>query len=100
MAKNSPADSGDSRARDSSLGWEGALGKEMAIRSSIFAWKIPWTEGSDGYSPGVAKFQHTRKKNSGGQLIWNQQTVGFSVHETSQARILERVDISFCTASF
>ena len=34
VAKNLPADAGDSRARDSSLGWEGALQKEMAIRSS------------------------------------------------------------------
>ena len=27
-----------------SLGWEDALEKEMAIHSSIIAWKIPWTE--------------------------------------------------------
>ena len=27
-----------------SLGWEGPLEKEMAIHSSIIAWKIPWTE--------------------------------------------------------
>ena len=26
------------------LGWENSLEKEMAIHSSIFAWKIPWTE--------------------------------------------------------
>ena len=31
-----------------SLGWEGALEKEMATRSSILAWKIPWTEESGG----------------------------------------------------
>ena len=29
-----------------SLGWEGALEKEMATCSSILAWKIPWTEES------------------------------------------------------
>ena len=29
-----------------SLGWEGALEKEMAIHSSILAWKSPWTEES------------------------------------------------------
>ena len=28
----------------SSLGWEDPLEKEMAIRSSTIAWKIPWTE--------------------------------------------------------
>ena len=27
-----------------SLGWEDRLEKEMAIHSSIIAWKIPWTE--------------------------------------------------------
>ena len=26
-----------------SLGWEDALEKEMTTRSSILAWKIPWT---------------------------------------------------------
>ena len=27
-----------------SLGWEDSLEKEMATHSSIFFWKIPWTE--------------------------------------------------------
>ena len=27
-----------------SLGWEDPLEKEMAIYSSILAWRIPWTE--------------------------------------------------------
>ena len=27
-----------------SLGWEDPLEREMAIHSSIIAWKIPWTE--------------------------------------------------------
>ena len=26
------------------LGWEDLLEKEMETHSSIFAWKIPWTE--------------------------------------------------------
>ena len=35
-----------------SLGREDPLEKEMAIRSSILAWKIPWTEKPGGlYSP-------------------------------------------------
>ena len=29
-----------------SLGWEDPPEKEMAIRFSILAWKIPWTEQS------------------------------------------------------
>ena len=38
-----------------SLGREVPLAKEMATHSSIVAWRIPWTEEPEGYSPGVAK---------------------------------------------
>ena len=31
-----------------SLGWEDPLEKEMAVHSSILAWKIPWTEEPGG----------------------------------------------------
>ena len=31
-----------------SLGWEDPMEKERATRSSIFAWKIPWTEKPGG----------------------------------------------------
>ena len=30
------------------LGWEDPLEEEMATHSSIFAWRIPWTEEPDG----------------------------------------------------
>ena len=30
------------------LGWEDPLEKEMAIHSSILAWKMPWTEEPGG----------------------------------------------------
>ena len=30
------------------LGWEDPLEKEMAIHTSILAWKIPWTEEPGG----------------------------------------------------
>ena len=30
------------------LGWEDPLEKGMAIHSSIFAWRIPWTEETGG----------------------------------------------------
>ena len=32
------------KTRVRSLGWEDPLEKEMATRSSILAWEIPWTE--------------------------------------------------------
>ena len=31
-----------------SLGWEDPLEKEMATRSNILAWEIPWTEEPGG----------------------------------------------------
>ena len=35
-----------------SLGWEDPLEEAMATHSSIFAWRIPWTEEpGGGYSP-------------------------------------------------
>ena len=34
-----------------SLSQEDPLKEEVAAHSSIFAWRIPWTEGLSGYSP-------------------------------------------------
>ena len=45
MVKNLPA---MRETQVSSLGWEDPLEKEMATHSSIFAWKIPWTEEPGG----------------------------------------------------
>ena len=42
-----------------SLGWEDTLEKEMATHSSIFAWKIPWTENPGGLqSMGLQRLGH------------------------------------------
>ena len=41
VVKNPPANAG-------SLGWEDPLEEEMAIHSSILAWRIPWTEEPGG----------------------------------------------------
>ena len=38
-----------------SLGWEDPLEKEMAIHSSVLAWKIPWAEESGGLQSMGAK---------------------------------------------
>ena len=43
--KNLPA---VQETRVPSLGWEDPLEKEMAIHSSILAWRIPWTEEPGG----------------------------------------------------
>ena len=41
MVKNLPA---MQETQVQSLGWEDPLEKEMSTHSSIFAWRIPWTE--------------------------------------------------------
>ena len=45
-----------------SLGQEDPLQKEMAAHSSILAWRIPWTEEPDGYSPWVCKESDTAEQ--------------------------------------
>ena len=45
MVKNMPA---IQETRVQSLSQEDPLEKEMAIHSSILAWRIPWTEESGG----------------------------------------------------
>ena len=52
MLKNFPANANDA----GSLGWEDTLEKEMATYSSIFAWKIPWTE-----KPGGLQFMRSQR---------------------------------------
>ena len=42
-----------------SLGQEDPLEQEMATRSSILAWRIPWAEERGGFSPGVAESDTT-----------------------------------------
>ena len=44
MVKNLPASAGNVRDLRSILGQEDPLEKGMATHSSIFAWRIPWTE--------------------------------------------------------
>jgi len=46
------------------LGWEDPLEKEMAIHSSILAWRIPWTEEPGGLqSEGSQESDTTERLN-------------------------------------
>ena len=46
VVKNLPENAGDV---GSILGWEGrSVEKEMTTHSSVFAWRIPWTEEPGG----------------------------------------------------
>ena len=51
VVKNPSANAGHARDVGSILGQEDPLEEEMATHSSILAWRIPWTEELDGYSP-------------------------------------------------
>ena len=51
MVKNPPADAGDARDEDQSLGQEDPLEEEMATHSSILAWEISWTGEPDWLQP-------------------------------------------------
>ena len=42
-----------------SLGWEDLLEKKMVTHSSIFAWKIPWTE-----EPGELRFMGSQESGT------------------------------------
>ena len=47
-----------------SLGWEDTQEKDMAMHSSILAWRIPWTEGPGGLqSIGSQRDGHDRATN-------------------------------------
>ena len=48
---NLPANAGGARDSGSAPGWEDPLHEEMATRSSILAWRLPWIEELGGYSP-------------------------------------------------
>ena len=50
-----------------SLGWEDPLEKGMVTHSSIFAWKIPWTEES-------GQLQSTGSQRVGHNWVTNTQT--------------------------
>ena len=56
MVKNLPANPGDIRDADSSLGREDPLEEGMATRSNILAWIIPWTE-----EPGRLQFMGSQR---------------------------------------
>ena len=49
--KNLPAMQETQEMRVRSLGQEDPLEEEMATRSSILAWEIPWTEDPGGLQP-------------------------------------------------
>ena len=72
MVKNPPA---IQETQVWSLSQEDLLEKEMAIHSSILAWRIPWTEELGGYSPwGSQRVGHdwaTNTFTTQGLVLWN-----------------------------
>ena len=59
MVKNLPAIQETQEMWVRSLGQQDPVEEEMAIHSSILAWKIPWTEEPDGLqSMGLQRVGH------------------------------------------
>ena len=59
MVKNLPTNTGDEETWVQSLGQEDSLEEEVATRSGILAWKIPWAEEPGGLlSMGPQRFGH------------------------------------------
>ena len=51
VVKNPPANAEAQETWVQFLGQKEALGEGMETHSSIFAWRIPWTEEPGGYGP-------------------------------------------------
>ena len=57
--ENLPAMRETEETQFQSLGWEDPPEKEMAARSSILAWKIPWPDDPSGLqSMGLQRVEH------------------------------------------
>ena len=57
--KNPLANAGDIRDAGSIVGGEDPLEEEIAIHSSILAWRIPWTEEPEGLQfMGLQRVRH------------------------------------------
>ena len=79
MVKNLPA---MQEIQLQSLGWEDLLEKEMAIHSSILAWRIPWTEDLVGYSPWGHKELDTTE-----QLTLSLSYIHLKIHDINDTDI-------------
>ena len=55
-----------------SLGREDPLEKEMAIHSSILAWKIPWTEEPGGLQSRTTRVRHDLVTKPPHALLWRE----------------------------
>ena len=59
VVKNPPANAGDVSDMGQSLGQEDPLEEGVATHSSIFVWRIPWTEEPGGLqSTGLQRVGH------------------------------------------
>ena len=56
--KELPTNAGDIRGVVRYLVWEDSLEEGMATHSSIFAWRIPWTEEPGGLQPMGSQTEH------------------------------------------
>ena len=86
MSKESTCSTEDQETWVPSLGQEDPLKEEMAIHSSILAWRIPWTE-----EPG--RLQSMGSQRAGQNLATKKQKQAFS----GQKKILNKIKMALCT---
>jgi len=60
-----------------SLGWEDPPEKEMAIHSSILAWKIPWTEEPGGLQSMGAEKESDTNEHPNNKILFTKELSGF-----------------------
>ena len=61
MVKNLPANAGDIETWVQSLGQKDPLEEGMATRSTVLAWRVPWTEELGGLQcMGLQRVRHDR----------------------------------------
>ena len=84
-----------------SLDWEDPLLKEMATRSSIFAWKIPWTEEPGGLSSiGSQRVRHWAHMNTGFKAESRVRSQELPLQHSHPPRIVALRDWEIPTSSY
>ena len=75
VVKNLPANAGDIETWVQSLGQKDPLEEGMATRSSILAWRIPWTEEPGGlWSIAMQRVRHDQSDLACTHTLLNQTT--------------------------
>ena len=80
LAKNPPANARDIMDVGSAVGREDPLEEGMATRSSVLAWRVPWTEAPGGpQSPGSQRVRRDSNNSARPQTNHLEDTINYLV---------------------